>query len=154
MEKMITKRMNKMKDMLSPKNLPRVIMLLIILAVLYFVYQRFLKEGYESFQSESTDLHDKVKSGTKLVLFYADWCGHCNKVKPDWDKAANDVNKGDVKMIKVNCGEGTENDQQLMKKYNIDGYPTIIKFVNGTPSLYRGDRDSDSFKEMFKNQNN
>jgi len=49
----------------------------------------------------------------------------------------------------VNCGEGTDHDQKVMKKYNVDGYPTIIKFVNGTPSLYRGDRDSDSFKDIF-----
>jgi thiol-disulfide isomerase/thioredoxin/Ca2+-binding RTX toxin-like protein len=91
----------------------------------------------------------EIKSGKKLVLFYADWCGHCKKIKPVWDEAADHVNKDDVKMIKVNCGEGSEEDKKIMKKYNIDGYPTIIKFVDGTPSLYRGDRDANSFKEVF-----
>lgn len=141
------KKMKNIKGMFTPKNLPRIIILLIILVVLYFVYEKFLKEGFEV---QSGNLDDQVKSGTKLVLFYADWCGHCKKIKPVWDETAKEVNSDEVKMIKVNCGEGTEKDQEIMKKYSIDGYPTIIKFVNGKASLYQGDRDSDSFKEMFE----
>jgi thioredoxin-like negative regulator of GroEL len=66
-----------------------------------------------------------------------------------WDETAKEVNADEVKMIKVNCGEGTDKDQAIMKKYNIDGYPTIIQFVNGKPQLYQGERDSASFKEVF-----
>ena len=145
---MMIKKMKEMKTFFTPKNFPRLIILLIILFVLYFVYEKFLKEGFET---ESRHLDDKIKSGTKLVLFYADWCGHCKKVKPDWDEAAKEVNVDEVKMIKINCGEGTDADQKIMKKYSIDGYPTIIKFVNGKPTLYRGDRDTESFKDMFMN---
>jgi protein disulfide-isomerase-like protein len=147
MERMIMKKMKDIKGMFTPKNLPRIIILLIILAILYFVYTKFLKEGFET---ESSNLDNQVKSGTKLVLFYADWCGHCKKIKPVWDETAKEVNVDEVKMIKVNCGEGTDEDQRVMKKYSIDGYPTIIKFVNGKATLYQGDRDSDSFKEMFQ----
>jgi thiol-disulfide isomerase/thioredoxin len=149
MEKIIKNKIKQVRGMFTKKNMPRLIILLIVLGVLYFVYDKYLK-GMEGFEMESKDIDDEVKSGTKLVLFYADWCGHCQKVKPDWEKAAGGVNKpDDKKMIMVNCGEGTDQDQKVMKKYNVDGYPTIIKFVNGTPSLYRGDRDSDSFKDIF-----
>ena len=141
------KKMKEMKGICSAKNLPSIIIILIILGVLYFVYDKFLKEGFET---ESGNLEDQVKSGTKLVLFYADWCGHCKKIKPVWDETSKEVNADEVKMIKVNCGEGTDEDQRIMKKYSIDGYPTIIKFVNGKATLYQGDRDSDSFKEMFQ----
>ncbi len=144
---MMMKKMKDIKTMCSAKNLPRLIILLIILAVLYFVYTTFLKEGFET---QSSNLEDQVKSGTKLVLFYADWCGHCKKIKPVWDETAKEINVDEVKMIKVNCGEGTDEDQRIMKKYSIDGYPTIIKFVNGKATLYQGDRDADSFKEMFQ----
>ena len=147
---MIMKKMKQIKELFTPKNLPRIIILLIILGALFYIYDKFLKEGFEGFETESGDLDNQVKSGTKLVLFYADWCGHCKNIKPVWDETATKVNADEVKMIKVNCGEGTEKDQEVMKKYSIDGYPTIIKFVNGTPSLYRGDRDSDSFKEVFQ----
>ena len=141
------KKIKELKGMFAPKNLPRIIILLIILVVLYFVYDKFLKEGFET---QSGNLEDQLNSGTKLVLFYADWCGHCKKIKPVWDETAKEVNVDEVKMIKVNCGEGTDEDQRIMKKYSIDGYPTIIKFVNGKASLYQGERDSDSFKEMFQ----
>ena len=144
---MIMKKMKDIKGLFTPKNLPRVIILLIILVVLYFLYTTFLKEGFET---ESGNLDDQVKSGTKLVLFYADWCGHCKKIKPVWDETAKEINSDEVKMIKVNCGEGTEKDKEIMKKYSIDGYPTIIKFVNGKATLYQGDRNSDSFKEIFQ----
>ena len=145
---MIRQKIKQIQGLFTQKNMPRLIILLIILAVLFFVYEKFLK--IEGFEMDSKDIDTQVKSGTKLVLFYADWCGHCQKVKPDWEKAATAVNTSeDKKMIMVNCGEGTDDDQKVMKKYNVDGYPTIIKFVNGTPSLYRGDRDSDSFKDIF-----
>jgi len=148
MEKMIAKKMKQMKGMFTTKNLARLIILVIVLIVLYFVYDKFLK-GFEGFETNSLDIEDQVKSGKKLVLFYADWCGHCKKIKPVWDETAKEVNADEVKMIKVNCGEGTDKDQAIMKKYSIDGYPTIIQFVNGKPQLYQGERDPVSFKEVF-----
>ena len=147
---MIMKKMKQIKGLFTPKNLPRLIILVIILGGLFYVYDKFLKESFEGFETESGNLDNQVKSGTKLVLFYADWCGHCKKIKPVWDETADEVNGDEIKMIKVNCGEGTEKDQEVMKKYSIEGYPTIIKFVNGKASMYNGDRDSDSFKEVFQ----
>jgi thiol-disulfide isomerase/thioredoxin len=148
MEKMIAKKMKQMKGMFTTKNLPRLIILVIVLIVLFFVYDKFLK-GFEGFETDSLDIEEQVKSGKKLVLFYADWCGHCKKIKPIWDETAKEVNADEVKMIKVNCGEGTDKDQAIMKKYSIDGYPTIIQFINGKPQLYQGERDPVSFKEVF-----
>ncbi len=148
MEKMLMKKFKQIKGIFTPKNLPRLIILLIILGVLYFVNEKFLKEGMTN-EITSDDIEDHVKSGTKLVLFYADWCGHCKKIKPVWEETANEVNEPEVKMIKINCGEGTPADQKIMKKYSIDGYPTIIKFVDGKPQLYQGDRDPEGFKEAL-----
>jgi len=148
MEKMAIKKFKQLRGVFAPKNLPRLIILLIILGVLYFIYNTYLKEGMAN-EITSETIDKEVKSGTKLVLFYADWCGHCKKIKPVWDETADEVNTDEIKMIKVNCGEGTSADQAVMKKYSIDGYPTIIKFVNGKAQLYQGERDSASFKEAL-----
>ena len=145
---MIAKKMKEVKGLFGKKNLPGVIILVIILFALYFVYNKFLKEGFED-DMPAKDIDRNVKTGTKLVLFYADWCGHCKKIKPVWEETAKKVNIDEVKMIKVNCGEGTEKDQEIMKKYSIDGYPTIIKFVEGKPQLYQGERDAKSLKEAL-----
>ena len=143
---MLMKKFKQLKGLFTPKNLPRFIILLIILMVLYFVHEKFLKEGMTN-DITSDDLEGHIKSGTKLVLFYADWCGHCKKIKPLWEETANEVNEPELKMIKINCGEGTSADQKIMKKYSIDGYPTIIKFVDGKAQLYQGERNAESFKE-------
>jgi thiol-disulfide isomerase/thioredoxin len=146
-EKMIKTRIKTIKGIFTPQNMPRLILLLIILGTLYYFYEKYLEK--EGFECKTDDLEHEVNDGTKLVLFYADWCGHCKKIKPIWDETAASVNKEENKMIKVNCGEGSAADEEVMKKYNIEGYPTIIKFINGKPFEYKGDRDSDSFRDVF-----
>ena len=80
-------------------------------------------------------------SNTKVSLYYADWCGHCKNIKPVWNKASKKV-KGDVKMVKVNCGEENEEHQSIVDKYKIEGFPTIKLLNNGkVESDYTGGRD-------------
>ena len=146
MNKIVQSKIKSLKDMLKPNNLPRLLLLLACLLLLYYVYSKYLKEGFEL---KPTELEDEIQSGKKLVLFYADWCGHCKKIKPVWDETAEEINKDDKKMIKVNCGEGTNEEKKIMKEYNIDGYPTIILFNNGKPEPYSGERTKDGFIEAL-----
>lgn len=142
LQKVITNKFKSLKDILKPNNLPRLALMLAVLLALYFVYTNYLKEGFEL---QPSKLEDEIATGKKLVLFYADWCGHCKKLKPEWDETAKEVNKKDKKMLKVNCGSGSEEEKEIMSKYNIDGYPTIIVFDNGVASPYDGKRDKESF---------
>ena len=65
------------------------------------------------------------------------------------DEILEEVNKKETRMIKVNCGDGNKKDEEIMKTYKIDGYPTIIKFDEGKSTVYNGDRDINSFKGVF-----
>ena len=138
-------RINKsVKYIFSSKNITKLLFLIGILLILFYVYNTYLKEGFEI-----VDLDEETKSGTQLVLFYADWCGHCKKIKPVWDEAATELADTDKKMLKINCGNGTEKEKEIMKKYNIDGYPTIILFKDGKPMPYEGARNKHAFIEAL-----
>ena len=109
--------------------------------------------GLEGFTSDSKceltpeQFTKESKDNTLFTLFYAPWCGHCTKMKPEWESAASQVNKdGCKKMVMVNVGDQDNKAQeQLRKKYEILGYPTILDIDKGSKvSDYDGSRDTNS----------
>jgi protein disulfide-isomerase A6 len=82
-----------------------------------------------------------------LVEFYAPWCGHCKKLAPEWEKAANRLkNEG----VKVGAIDATAH-QALASRYGIKGFPTIKLFPagpKGAPQDYQGQRESDPIVEF------
>jgi len=51
-----------------------------------------------------------------VVEFYAPWCGHCQRLAPEYEKAATNL-KGMIKVGGVNCDE----EKQLCGQYGIQG---------------------------------
>jgi thiol-disulfide isomerase/thioredoxin len=85
----------------------------------------------------------------KVVLFFATWCGHCNKLKPDWDKLKSEMdgttnsNGNKVTFVEVDCSDGNP----LSEKYGVKGFPTIKGFSNGgEPTEHSGDRSLSGIK--------
>lgn len=64
-----------------------------------------------------------------LVEFYAPWCGHCQRLKPEYDVAATKLKAQNppIHIAKVDC---TQN-QELCKHHGIEGYPTLKIFSDG-----------------------
>jgi len=58
-----------------------------------------------------------------MVEFYAPWCGHCQRLVPDYTKAAKAL-KGVVKVGAVNADE----HRSLGGQYGVQGFPTIKIF--------------------------
>lgn len=86
-------------------------------------------------------------TNTKKILIgkvYADWCGHCVSLKPEWLKMKNYIKKN-FKHIDFIEAESSQKDiiENLKKKYNIiaEGYPTLFKIKeNGVVEYYKGKR--------------
>ena len=144
----VNKIVKNLKSYLKPNNLPKVAILLAILVVLYYFYSTHLKEGFEVDHDKLDEYISPDK--TSLVLFYADWCGHCKKLKPTWNECSEKAKKDGLNMVQINVGEGTEKDKELTEKYEIDGYPTIILFKNGKATPYNGPRTEEGFLSALK----
>ncbi|XP_028394335.1 probable protein disulfide-isomerase A4 isoform X1 [Dendronephthya gigantea] len=85
-----------------------------------------------------------------LVMFYAPWCGHCKKTKPEFETAAETFNikEGLGKMAAVDCTQ----DKELCSKYDVTGYPTIKYFKEGEDSFkYFQARTAKAFTEFMTN---
>lgn len=107
----------------------------------------------EGFESSPHSFQSDIQGGKKLVWFYADWCGHCKSMTESWDNACAKVNKAnDNKMIKINVGENNSEQKQIVDKYKIKGYPTILVLKNGSiERTYEGGRDEKSLISYVNN---
>ena len=112
--------------------------------------------------------HNKThKIGPKVLLIgkiYADWCGHCRMLKPEWSKMKYNIkhNNGNhgyqinyieieqsveqSKVDKVNKIYLHGSDKKLALQ---GGYPTIFKVINGNIEYYGGPRKAEAMQKWF-----
>ncbi|XP_077408848.1 protein disulfide-isomerase A6 isoform X1 [Vanacampus margaritifer] len=83
-----------------------------------------------------------------LIEFYAPWCGHCQKLTPDWKKAATAL-KGIVKIGAVDADQ----HKSLGSQYGIAGFPTIKIFGanKNKAEQYQGGRNSQAIVDGAMN---
>jgi protein disulfide-isomerase-like protein len=154
----ISKMMNfkkiqtKIRFLMKPKNIYKVLVLLAVLSILYLIRNRFFEK--EGFTSSAEDFEKEIAGKKALVLFHADWCGHCKKFIPEWNEISKIVKDktDDVMLVKVECGDASNNKKhsEIMKKYSIKGYPTIVSFeTSGNHSEYDGDRSKDGILQFL-----
>jgi len=66
----------------------------------------------------------------QVYFFYADWCPHCTKAKPEWNTFKSEfdgkeMNGNKIQAIEVDCTETTPQNSPLIQKFNVDSFPTI-----------------------------
>lgn len=90
----------------------------------------------ETFQNGGTNNSLTVKD---VILFKADWCGHCNRFKKDWIKLQNTC-KGNFNFITYD----SDSNKKEMVSWGIDGFPTIIIKKENEALIYAGPNNYDS----------
>ena len=61
-----------------------------------------------------------------FIEFYAPWCGHCKKLKPEWEELATKMRR----KVKIGKVDATAN-KKLEKRFNIEFFPTLKLFKKG-----------------------
>ena len=81
-----------------------------------------------------------------MVMFYADWCGYCERMKGDYSRAGS-ATKGMLKFAAVNSS-ATKDNQGLAATYKVQGFPMLKVFEKGkkSPVDFTGDREN--WKQM------
>ena len=92
----------------------------------------------------------EAKKPLVIKLFWVDWCGHCKRFKPIWNKLKKE-NTLDVNFEDVNC----EKEKEVAQEEGIQGFPTI-RLYDADGNLLEeleGSRDEDNIKNLIKNHN-
>jgi protein disulfide-isomerase A1 len=73
-----------------------------------------------------------AESSPLLVKFYAPWCGHCKKLAPIYEEAAEALD-GEAVLAKVDCT--ADENKAVCSKYDIKGFPTL-KIFDGSQTKF------------------
>ena len=127
------------KSRASPTTMVIAAVVLIALfggAYYYFVLRKKHMESFEySINREPSNTSDSEKNA-ELLFFFANWCPHCVKAKPEWDAALADIdgktiNGYAVKFKAIDCTSESAESEKMIDKYKVEGYPTIKLIKDG-----------------------
>ena len=120
-----------------------------------------------NYPKESENVKNEIKAEKKnndatgkpkLILYWANWCGICNRIKPNWEEAKKIVSAKypNLEIMDVNCDDPStskcftySNDT----KAKLDGVPTIVLRKGTTDVEYKKNhqfRGNRSVEELVK----
>jgi thiol-disulfide isomerase/thioredoxin len=113
--------------------------LLILLVLLRYTHTRRL-EGFEG-------------ASRTVVICKADWCGHCKKAAPEFQKllAASPITLKDGSKATVKILDA-DKDKSEISQYKVKGYPSVLIVDGGVTTEYPGERTASGIME-FLNSN-
>lgn len=98
------------------------------------------------------DLNETRKLGKNIpsfVLFYAEWCGHCKALMPEWKKLEEKTDHSKINIVKISC---VEKQDECKKIKLVNGYPTILLLDASGKNIekYENERSLNGFSQFIK----
>jgi thiol-disulfide isomerase/thioredoxin len=96
------------------------------------------------------------KAGNKtIILYYADWCGHCNHLKPTYQQLNNMSGKLGLTVAAVNSDNSDGLLDRINKmgqnaEYEVKGFPTIVSYHNGKYFSSYAPDDNEEGRKKFR----
>ena len=82
---------------------------------------------------------------TRVIKFYADWCGPCRIYAKDFDKVSEEL-KEQVEFVNVNVAKDTSG---LAAQYKVTGIPMTVVIKDGVAKSKTGRMDESSLKNFI-----
>lgn len=108
-------------------------------------------EGGSVYHLTDEDFDQFVKEHSSvLVMFHAPWCGHCKKMKPEFENAA-EVLHGEADSSGVLAAVDATVHKALAERFHISEFPTLKYFKNGEKYAVPALRTKKNFVEWMRN---
>ncbi|SCA48534.1 protein disulfide isomerase, putative [Plasmodium ovale] len=125
----------------------------LFLFFLPIIFQKYARAHSELFNKHVTSIHNGelanfiANNDHVLVMFYAPWCGHCKRLIPEYNEAANVLaeKNSNIKLVSVDA----TSEQTLAIEYKITGYPTMMFFNKQVKLNYGGGRTAQSIVDWL-----
>lgn len=124
-----------------PYKRPILILALVVLFSLatYFIYQYVIVPRASKAQVGDIANANRRDQTVTVFFFFADWCPHCTKAKPEWKsfqaKYHNTVVNGQtVVCVEKDCSKGDEDPKigVAMQTYGVEHFPTVVLIMDHT----------------------
>jgi thiol-disulfide isomerase/thioredoxin len=128
-----------------------VIMSIIFIIAGYLGYKWFVQSTVENLGTADLANDNNREGDAELIFFFADWCPHCNRAKPEWDNFKNSFNNKKVGLFNLTCTDVdcSEGNSPLIQEYSIDGYPTVILKKDGERIDYDASISEDNLQQFI-----
>ncbi|TCD67389.1 hypothetical protein EIP91_012424 [Steccherinum ochraceum] len=108
--------------------LPDVLLISLVLAPSMVSAALFPKNTQVKFIDQKGFKKIMKQNVTSAVAFVAPWCGHCQKMAPDWSQAALGLYPM-VPFYAVDCDQ--QSNKQLCSSQGVQGFPTLKLYPRG-----------------------
>lgn len=147
----------------------------IFVALSYYAYYQYYLPYLENKKLSDMANTNGRKKIANIFFFFVDWCPHCKTAKPEWNNFKVQFNNTEyngylIKCYDINCTEDNGTIEisdipsdasgsiqttptkisDLIRKYNIEAYPTIKMTKDGSTIEYDAKITYDHLEEFIK----
>lgn len=94
--------------------------------------------------------NETFKNTDKIIVynFNTTWCGHSRSFQPIWDAFVKSLEKSNnIQAIDVKCDN--DMNSKLLKKYNVEGFPTVVIVKGDNHEHYSGERSINGLRKVL-----